>query len=102
MKFPSGGRISRGRFLDQSLSFLGRGSRKVDKAILGITQVKNVDPHEERWKNTNVDQVDTQASGRIAVFADSNCIDSSSRGHRNCLAPERVGQVCRLCRIDSP
>lgn len=81
LKFPHGGRVARGRFLDQSSSYLGRGSRKVEKAVLGITKVSQENRLEGFGKNS---KSDTQ--GRIAVFGDSNCIDSShSKGNRNCF-----------------
>jgi membrane-bound transcription factor site-1 protease len=83
LKFPSGGRVARGRFLDQSSSFLGRGSRKVEKAILGITSTRVL--HQNRPESSEKANAPA-APGRIAVFGDSNCVDSShSKGHRNCF-----------------
>ena len=76
LKFPSNGRVARGRFLDQSSSFLGRGSNQVEKAILGLLNVVT---------DSDLTSV-TANAGRIAVFGDSNCIDSSHlQGNRNCF-----------------
>ena len=63
IQFPVNGHIYRTRLIDESSSFLNKGKNKiVEAAVFGLYQTLS--------KNTS-------SSGRIVVYGDSNCIDSS-------------------------
>ena len=58
---------------DYGSSFLNRGSHNVDVHIMGITQVL---PKAADGESSN--------AGRIAVYGDSNCLDSNHMRGGDC------------------
>ena len=71
--FPKTGKTFKKSMADYGSSFLNRGSHNVDVHIMGITQVL---PKAADGESSN--------AGRIAVYGDSNCLDSNHMRGGDC------------------
>ena len=83
VRFPIEGKVYRARLEDESSSFLGRGkNHMVEVPILGIYQTINDNKNTATFDKENGGSL--HESGRIAVYGDSNCIDSSHMKDEPC------------------